>query len=334
MKLTIVGDPHAKPDNLDKIEQLFGIVNELGNETIWMGDMLDTKEVVRSRCLNTWLDQFKGSRLRHTILVGNHDWHNLECKEHSLRPLEELPGVTVVSKPKIIQFEEVTLVRKAQVPSMGFMPYYHDFAKFRYDLKVIGDVKILFIHQGITGFDYGNGYIAHNEIDLPELKSFPMVISGHFHKYQQKDNLTYLGTPFSHSFGESNQEKFIAVLDTETQELELISTPFPKHRTTTVNVSGDGYDDMNRLKLVGASPEDYWRVILTGSQEKISLFRKEAFPDVKWIEKPDQSGAQSDLVMTESDSNEVKFKKWAEEVKEFDEDTVNLGIEIIRSIGV
>jgi len=314
MLLTIVGDPHAKPDNLDKINKLFDIVEELGNETIWLGDMLDTKEVVRSKCLNTWLDRFKGSSPKHTILVGNHDWHNLECTEHSLRPLEELTRVRVVDKAMIWPDSKI-----------GFMPYFHDFAQFKHTLGFVGGMNIIFIHQGITGFDYGNGYIAKDEVDLATLKDFPMVISGHFHKYQHKGNLTFLGTPFSHSQGESNQDKFIAVLDTETRQLELIPTPFPKHVTVEYDLSGEPPE---------LQTENYNRVILKGSQEQINLFDKSRWSDVKFIERPDQNGAHSSLVVSETDSNEVKFKKWAEEVKEFDEDTINLGVSIIRSIGV
>ena len=96
---TIVGDPHAKPGNEAEMLQLFAMVEELGLPTIWVGDLLDTKEVIRSKCLNLYYRYFKESKLPHTILVGNHDWHNLECKEHSLETLKELPNETIVDTP-------------------------------------------------------------------------------------------------------------------------------------------------------------------------------------------------------------------------------------------
>ena len=49
-KYIVVGDPHCTHKSLDKIDKLFDIVEERPEETIiWLGDFLDTKEVIRIR---------------------------------------------------------------------------------------------------------------------------------------------------------------------------------------------------------------------------------------------------------------------------------------------
>lgn len=310
MRLTVIGDPHAKKDNLDKIVKLTSIVEELGNTSIWLGDMLDTKELVRGSCLNTWFNYFRDSKLQHYILVGNHDWFNLECKEHSLEVLQALDNVHIVSAPVSI------------APGIGFLPYIHDLDVFKKEYKKLAKgCKIIFMHQGVTGFDYGNGYIAENEVPLEALGS-TQVISGHFHKYQESKNLTYLGSPFSHSFGESNQEKYIGVWDSVGPKLELIKTPFPRHETIDF--------DCDKQNVIMTTPDmSHTRIILKGKPENIKKFNKEPFKKAgaKIIEQPEEVLGKT--MIAESESNEVKFVKWASEIKKLDKDTIKLGLKIL-----
>lgn len=306
-KLTLIGDPHAKPSNLDKIQTLFEIVEDLGNPCVWLGDMLDTKELVRGKCLNTLYEGFRESKLQHYVLVGNHDWFNLKCEDHSLRTLQSLDNVDVVQSPVITEY--------------GLMvPYIHDHQEFKKVMvKRPWDEKRAFIHQGFSGFDYGNGFIAKEESDISWLKDYDLVVSGHFHKYQKQGNLTYLGTPFSHSFGESNQTKYIGVLDLETNEIKLLKSPFPKHLTVEINCE--------KVKKVKPDEENYLRYVLNGSQEAIDQFDRTGHPSgTKFVERPDLGSL--DIVVDELESNEVKFKKWAE-AQEMDPETIQMGLELL-----
>src|SRR5690242_16327259 len=206
---TIVGDPHITHKSLERSKKLFEIVEELGKPVIWLGDMLDTKEVIRGKCQNFLFDYFLRSKLGHTVLVGNHDYFNLDCKEHSLQALSIFPNVVVVDKP--IQFDNSL-----------FIPYIHDPLKLDAALKPFENKELnLFGHLEVRDFDYGNGQICTSGTSLERLKGFKRVISGHFHKYQEMGNLVYLGTPMSHSFGESNQIKYIAEFDTYSNILKL-----------------------------------------------------------------------------------------------------------------
>jgi DNA repair exonuclease len=320
MKYTVVGDPHLRPDNLAKIGTLFRIIEELGNPVIVLGDTLDTKEVIRGRCLNSLHEQLQASKLKWIFLIGNHCWFNLECKEHSLEVLKNLPHVTIVDRP--------TRGFLGDVPTL-MLPYIHDLEEFRKEITSWPAAKVLLMHQGVTGFDYGNGFIAENEIDLKELKKFKRVISGHFHKRQEKGNLVYPGTPFSHSFGESNQKKYLAVLDTDTLELEFGETPFPQHLTVDIDCDRD---TTYLLKaLIEDQPQHHVRAILHGSQEAINRLDKTQFQGVKFIERP-SAGVETEVAVSETDSNEAKFQKWASEIKKLDSDTIQLGVDILREV--
>lgn len=308
MILTVIGDPHAKPDNLNKIETLFDIIEDLGNTTIFLGDLLDTKEMVRGKCMNTYLKRMRQSKLQFLVLVGNHDWFNLECKEHSLEALKLLPNVRVID-------------RHHWHEGMTFIPYMHDMVAFKEALKKVPKNSPVFCHADIKGFDYGNGLISCEGLEESDFKGIKRVISGHYHKYQESGHITYLGTPFSHSFGETDQEKFIGIYDYHKDELELIPSPFPQHRTITIDCS------VNNALLCNLS--DINRVILTGTQEEIDRFSR--FEGVKYLEQPVEALTKTSVVK-ETDSAEVQFSKWATEIKGYSQEIVDLGLEVLKNV--
>lgn len=318
MKYLIVGDPHAKPSNLETINQLLNLVESLGYPTIFLGDLLDTKELVRASCLNTYYKYFKSSKLEHILLVGNHDLFNLDSEEHSLETLKELSNVTVVDGA---QYSSDDLV---------YMPYVHSIENLKKDLDLGFKKKILFAHLEVKDFDYGNGHICESGLTLEDLKDYELVISGHFHKHQTKGNLVYLGTPFSHSFGEANQDKFLAVLDTETLKLEYIGTPFPRHISLDVdcNVENPMANLKDQLSSSSRDSEDHVRVILKGTEENVLKIDKTKYPEIKFIEETETIQVDS-VKLSESATNEEFFSHWASE-KALEDDTRKLGLELLR----
>lgn len=311
-KFTVIGDPHCKPENLDKIKRLFTIVESEGLPAIWMGDLLDTKDIVRAQCLNAYLTYFKSSKLEHIILTGNHDYTTADCKEHALEALKGLKNVTVVDKP---HFEGKSL----------FLPYFSNTEAFRASIHPYDLAQFLFMHQGINGCDYGNGFVAENELDIQVLSKFDRVISGHFHRYQIKDNLTYIGTPFSHSFGESNQIKYLGIFDDSNGSLELIETDFPKHITEEYHIF---LGDENHLKL---DSNNYNRVLLIGSREEIANFDKSKFPGVKFIDSPTLLPSQ--VTIKETQTPEAMFTNWFKHVKkETNDDLYQTGLRILKDV--
>lgn len=324
MKYTIVGDPHAKPGNLDKIETLFDQVEKLGNPVIVLGDLLDTKELIRGKCLNLLHKRLKESDLDWILLVGNHDLFVLDGPyEHSLEVLKSLENVTVIDHPvydasKKFLFVPFTRSTKA-------------FSELIASYKKKHKETILFMHQGVTGFDYGNGYIAKDETSLKLLKDFKLVISGHFHKMQQKGNLLYLGTPFSHSFGEENQTKYIGVLHpAEPPILHHIYTSFPQHKSIEVSMStwlknSNGPKKLEKL----LKSDDYFRIILTGTPKEIAQFPKHDYSKAKIIERPTTCDAFVNTI-SETFSNEKKFLQWAKTIKKLDQDDIKLGLQLLK----
>tara|TARA_R110000868_G_C10973188_1_gene771541 strand:+ start:77162 stop:78124 length:963 start_codon:yes stop_codon:yes gene_type:complete len=317
-KLTTVGDPHVKNKNLEQTDELFNFIETQGNDVLITGDVFDTKEVIRGKCLNFVYNRILNSKLHYTILVGNHDYFNLECEDHALQVFKDLPNVTIVDE--VIEMS----------PNIYAIPYVHDLDKLKAMLAEIPEGAVLFGHLDVVTFDYGNGYLSEAGLLLEDLKKFKKVISGHYHKYQEKGNLTYIGTPFSHSFGESNQEKYIGVFDSQTNNLELIKTPFPQHLTIDVNC--DDYVN-NNVRVDVAPSINHTRIILNGTSENIMKYRANIpLPDnSKIIERPTDE-FMNGVSIDETADNLVKFKEWATEIKGLDPDTLHLGVQILEAL--
>ncbi len=306
---TLIGDPHIKHENLDKIDTLFDIVEELGNDVIVLGDTLDSKEIIRGKSLNMVFNRVSRSKLHWTFLIGNHCLFNLHTTEHSLQTLKALSNVTIVDEP-------------LKIDNTVYFPYCHDYEQVRTWIKDSPQDSVLFAHIDVFGCDYGNGVKSDRGLQIEELSRFKQVISGHYHSFQTLKNITYLGTPFSHSFGETDQTKYIGIWDIETNKLELIETNFPQHKTYEIDC-----DSENKSELI-TNEKNYNRVILKGNSRNIAKYvRKQG---IKYIEKIINS--DKIVEVSETLTHEQQFVKWAEKIKKYDKNLIDMGLEILKDV--
>lgn len=224
-KMLVIGDTHIKPSNLETNNKLFDLILEECRsrsikDVVLLGDIYDTKAIIRSEAQNFLISRLRQmSFINFHILVGNHDYENLECMAHALTPLSLLPNVTLYDTPKYC----------GELRSF-FIPYIHHSADF---LRVVGSLpsgcQRVFCHQGISGFDLGGGVLDQHGVNPDDLPKAVQFIVGHYHKYQSKDNVMYLGTPFSHSYGEANQLKRLLLIDGDNQEMVNTVGYLPQH---------------------------------------------------------------------------------------------------------
>ena len=313
---TLVGDLHIKPSNLKEIENLFKQIEGLKNDVIILGDIFDGKEIIKGRCLNLLYKLLIHSNLKFTFVVGNHDLYFLREKEHALEVFKSLKNVSIVDSLCLLN-------------GLYLLPYTHDLNNFRKILSTIPKTCTLIGHQGISGFDYGTGYICNDDLTTEDFKDFTLVVMGHFHSYQQKNNIVYLGTPFTHSFGESNTDKYIATLNEKTNEIKLIPTNFRKHLTLEVDCDilyKDG-DNSSSLEL---EAQNYYRIILTGALINIKRFKKIESPNIKFIERPDFIKDKSKI--SELESPEKQFAMWGKDIKKLEKEVILEGIKILQEV--
>ena len=219
----IVGDLHLKMSNLDVAEPFFKtLMEEIDNSSpksvVFVGDIHDAKSIVYVGTQDFFIEKVKeilAKGVKVYIIVGNHDFATVSYESHSLTPLGLLDGVTIVDKS--LRVEEFLLVA------------YNKPSVIESIIKKNKDAKFLLGHFALMGADYGNGYCEQNGTNKKLVeKTFDNYIFGHIHKPSEH----YIGSPWSHSFGEANQHKQILVIESYKDPIERIKIEgLPRHLT-------------------------------------------------------------------------------------------------------
>ena len=200
MKYLLIGDPHFSEKNapvIDKfIEETFKLNLKAYQKIIILGDILDTHEKINLRSLCKAIDFIKKlSKYSKTyVLIGNHDRINNSVylsEEHPFTGLIGLENIYIINKP----FLEENFLYVPYVETGRFYEAISDF-----DLK---KVKTIFAHQEFLGSIFDD-----KGDKIPDIKTY----SGHIHNYRKMANLTYVGTPFQHSYHD-NPDKFLLEVD-------------------------------------------------------------------------------------------------------------------------
>ena len=324
MRYLIVGDVQAKKENLHLVKRLINDVEAQSNDIIWLGDLLDRRGHIEAELLNLFYEYFSHSKHNHWIIVGNHDLLSVHSQETALTPLKALENVRIIDEPTY-------LTKDGPYSDILMVPYYRNPQKF---LEAVNDPSnepkptTLICHQGIKEFTLGSGYTEDEAVHLSDLQQFQLVVCGHYHTPQQKSNVVYVGSPFSHSFGESNENKRLAIFDTSTLNLDYIPTDFPQHWTHEFDLTL-GLNDNDIVYLQELTADNYHRVIISGTDAQIKEFQKSSLilPHVRYLYRPVGGTA---AVISEKLTNNDKWVKWAKDIKKLDDETINLGLELLK----
>jgi hypothetical protein len=168
------------------------------------------------------------------------------------------------------------------------------------------------MHQGLSGANMGHYVLDKTAINKEDVKDF-RVISGHYHRAQdiktgrpRKGGIglwSYIGNPYSLSFGEANDgPKGFQVLY-EDGLLEHIPTNLPKHVIFEANIPDKGI-----FEKYNANPEDKVWIKLTGPATEIKAIKKSNIAAI--IGRTD---FKLDLIPTEYDEIEVTNEKILDE---------------------
>ena len=199
-KIFTIGDPHFKVSNRTEMgiftERCIEAIKERAPDFIVvMGDVLDRHENIHVHALmdaNEFLIAL--SRITKTyVLIGNHDRPNNSnylTDEHPFTSLKEFPNLTIVDN----------VVREGEWLFVPYVPpgRFHE----AIDGIPVTELTAIFAHQEFKGCSYKNIVSTSGDV-WPN--SYPTVISGHIHQYQQpQDNIIYVGTPLQHNFGDAD----------------------------------------------------------------------------------------------------------------------------------
>lgn len=237
-----ISDIHFNLNNLELCSQalLSALVQaeELNIPLVIAGDLHDTKAIIRAEVANAIQEILRPSSVQVIVIVGNHDLVNEKGSEHGLNYLS--PYADVIDQA--LRYDEIG-------PGVVFIPYQNSADNFAAVLKQKAQKgNIVVCHQGVKGALMGDYVQDKSAIDVKILKDFP-TISGHYHKHQTIGTLTYIGNPFTMSFGEANDgpKGFLIVNDDGTFDRKILD--LRKHVIIETDV-----DTLEEADLAGADP--------------------------------------------------------------------------------
>lgn len=252
--ILLIGDLHAKLNNIEDTNNIFDLVSDSINENtigvIFTGDLYHTHAVVRQEIISTLQLGFqkirsalhnKGEPRRADnifVIAGNHDGASPDStKLNAIKlTLKDLVNVVDDSTPVVEYFGKIAMITFTSN---------NDIFVERANSTL---QPILITHQTYDGSHYDNGFYAPNGIDQNRINA-RMIINGHIHTKQKHGKVLNIGTPRAVSSSEiftPDTEKGIYKFDLESEGFELI----PTTALTKVYHSLDFNSDSDMSKLI------------------------------------------------------------------------------------
>ena len=287
-KAVLISDVHYNINTLAladaSMRMAIATANELKVPLIVAGDLHDTKANLRGECVNAMIETFKLCDEAPFVLVGNHDKLSESSMDHSLSFLG--PYAQLIQIP--VDFH-----------GFSFIPYQHR-AEDAVTAIEQAQEEVIVMHQGLkqaASGDYIQDHSAISEADIQGRR----IISGHYHTRQDIGTFSYIGNPYSLTFGEANDpEKGFQILNDDTS-LTFVPTNLRRHRAYNL----DAADLIRNIAIVlDHTPIDLVWVKIKGTREELAKLNRAMI--VAKLNLPSKSRIDFSPVKTETDPVQTK----------------------------
>lgn len=264
--------PFSRNGGVDRLEHGLNVLEYIFNyffeqkckAIFFLGDFFHTRRTIDIQTLSMTVaklgeirqanyDNWEPASLY--AIPGNHDSYRDGTGETSIDILKEF-GFNVVYGSGFIRMGDP----KA---TFAFVPWMDNAAQLS-AIKRLADAtpsemttkkhyKVLLSHGIPEQFESPTGHVFEDGISRTLLHKFHSCFFGDIHKPQQKWNVTMLGAPMHHDFGDAGGERGCWIFDTVSKlaEFHVIKGIAPEFRNVS---SQDAIDDFNYFRLVSTSP--------------------------------------------------------------------------------
>lgn len=273
----------------------YAIENDI-QDVVILGDLFHDRVSINIEVLHAvhaFFDDPASRRLHWWAFPGNHDMFLKNSWDiHSLQPLKGLVNI-------------IPDVRKLEIGGTSFwiIPFIYDESSYMKVLKAIEDRAaaddILLTHIGVNGAKLNECFLIRNwNIVNFNQSKFRLVLTGHFHCYQQVEpNVWYPGSPVAFRFDEGVVPHGFIVYDGDIKfvnirDINPSTADGPPEYRTLVDEDADGKPDdfflRNQVRIV--LTRNYTRNELAKLDEAI---RAKGAIGVSWL-KPKEKDVEID----------------------------------------
>lgn len=198
---------------------------------IFLGDWFHTRNQINSKTLNyarkglDILDSFTNNSKY--VLLGNHDLYYSNSRDVTPVDTSKNTSYEIIDKPISLDlYGNKCLI----CPWLIEGEVLEDLIKEHKPNYVFG-------HFELPTFWLNKAYQTPGELNWNILKDVKKIITGHYHSRQERNNIAYIGSCFSHNFGDSNDwiNRGFAILDTDSNSIEYVEwKDAPKYVDTKI----------------------------------------------------------------------------------------------------
>ena len=282
----LITDTHITDHNIDLVKssfkQLVDTCKKIDCSTVFhLGDWFTTRTGQSQNVLlasKEILDFLVHKKIELTIIPGNHDKLNYVSE---LSYLHLFHFVDKIGNYLHKEQENKKIV-------FHFIPFFSDSEYKKRLLEAYQTIKtvynltnkkhVLFTHIGIEGMLNNDKIKIESELKKDLFSVFDAVFVGHYHDFQAKGNITYIGSDKASNFGENNDKGCAIVYDD--LSFECITFDFPHYDTYYIDIEELTQNKINALKKEKESNNSNIRVIITGNETKIQNFNKNILLDL------------------------------------------------------
>jgi DNA repair exonuclease SbcCD nuclease subunit len=173
-----------------------------------LGDFFHEKKSIDSRTLEVTNEIIEILEpLKVFLITGNHDiYYKYKINPSTLKVFKPYKHIEVITEPKEID-SNILIPWASEIPE--------------------SKCKYCFGHFDINGFFLNSKKMCSDgRYNIEQFRQFEKVYSGHFHTPSQKDNITYLGSPYQQTFHDVGSSRGYYIFDDgETEFIEFKDAP-------------------------------------------------------------------------------------------------------------
>lgn len=242
---------------------LLHVYKEQDCDGLWdAGDTTDDRSSLPVPVINAvlgGLEKFPASP-NHLKVIGNHEQYLRDSSIDVGRMFSSF--FQVVSALEVIEFENVNILM------CSFLEEAERIVKFLRYHRRKNKPAILLGHFQVAGAQMAAG-TALAGVPSQEMEFVELGLLGHVHRPQSFGAVHYIGSPFQQHWGEANESKRVAIVDTDAMTVAWVPLPgFPVYRT----VSLEQWKTLN-----SADSEDRFKVVLRGPAETEEFYAHPLF---------------------------------------------------------
>ncbi len=284
----------------DLISQAIDEAKRLNFDTIYiLGDVFDSRKSQSLKVLEGWMEVLNLGHKKGIVfrcIPGNHDKPSYKEERSYLDLYAGHPSFQLTRDFEVYMYDDYVI---------HMIPFFDEggvyFKYLNKSFEVIEDMfdknHILLTHIAVSGVKNNDGSVIDNDLTYKSFRVFERVFIGHYHNYQEFDNIVYFGSIKQKDFGEDNKKGFTIVYTDGSWE--QIRPLYKEYKVVKIDLDKSTQTEIDTFFDKHQNSFDHVRFKFIGNKEQIKSINKTKYEEVGIDVKYEQKDPTVNLDYTE-----------------------------------